>query len=42
MHVVVSVGGFLVNFGDQLVVFDLDGGIQKIGFICSKIHCKLG
>ena len=41
VYVVVSVGGFWVECGDQLVVFDLDDGIQKIDFILSKIYCKL-
>ena len=44
MYVVVSVAldGVLVKCGDRLVAFDLDRGVQKIDFIRSKIHCKLG
>ena len=41
MYVVVSVGGFLVECGDQFVVFDLYNGIWKIDFVQSKIDCKL-
>ena len=33
MYVVVSVSGFLVNCGDQLIVLDLGGSIQKIDLI---------
>ena len=37
-------GGFLVECGDQLVVFDLDDGIKKTNFIQSKFiaSCLLG
>ena len=41
VYVVVFLGGFLIERGDQLVVFDLDDGIYKIDFIQSKINCKL-
>ena len=33
VYAVETVGEFLVKCGNQLVIFDLDGSIQKVGFI---------
>ena len=33
MDIVVAVGGFWVKCSDQLVVFNLDVGVQNIDFI---------
>ena len=42
VYTVVSVDRFLVKCSNQLVVFDLNGAVQKIDFNESKIYCALG